>query len=275
MAWVVLQASGLDYTLTLADGVTDGGTTFAGVDALNTGTGQLLAVQFNGTPDPINIRWIMTAYSEDLASGDFIAAGVVAIGSDNFDNETAIPPDSFMVSGSSTITDSMGGDGITSLTSSTYLGDGPQFPTVQFTLTIEVEVTSSSNCDEIGRASKAIVSAYNRTRVQRVSLIGNETRCLLADFNGAIPRARTIASVTFAMNAGGWINMSDAKISSNRRASSVLISTMWNSRTFIRCSATFDNGEIYTQLFDVRVNGVPWFQNDSFSFNGSYVLSAT
>lgn len=131
-----------------------------------------------------------------------------------------------------------------------------------------------SPIEDNGRASRAYVSAYNRTRIQVVRLIGNESRNLVADFNGAIPPNRTIVSAEWSLGLSGWLNMSNASIT-NGRQSSITIASMYTSSSAIRCAVTLDSGQILTQLFRILVSGVPIFQGDNFIFNGILTLTAT
>lgn len=136
--------------------------------------------------------------------------------------------------------------------------DDPSTYSCDITLT-PVGVASVPDCDEMGRASTANVSAYDRTRVHDVRLMMGEKRCLVANFNGAISAARTITSVKWRCDFGYIAQMANARIQSNSRSTAVDITANWMGDSIIRCEATLDNGETYIQSFHVEVNGDPIF----------------
>lgn len=115
------------------------------------------------------------------------------------------------------------------------------------------------DCDEIGRTSKAVASAYYRTRVHDVRLVLGERRCLVASFNGAISQSRTIASVKWRCDFGYIAKMANARIQSDNRSTAVDVTANWLGDSIIRCEATLDNGEVYIQPFRVDVSGDPIF----------------
>lgn len=129
---------------------------------------------------------------------------------------------------------------------------------IQFTPQVEViSPPPVVDCDEIGRVSKANASAYYRTRVHDTRLMLGEKRCLVANFNGAIAAARTIASVKWRTFAGYVAIMADARIQSDQRSTAVDVTANWIGDASIRCEATLDNGEVYIQPFRVSVSGDP------------------
>lgn len=110
---------------------------------------------------------------------------------------------------------------------------------------------------EIGRASTAMVSAHNRTRVSAVRLFPREKRKCLANFNGTFDKVRTIASAEWTMEVADCIAMSDAAITG--RSTSVMVQASIPGTVALRCQVTLDNGEIYNQLFAVSVLCGPYF----------------
>jgi hypothetical protein len=143
------------------------------------------------------------------------------------------------------------GDAVTIVTQNDGCGYAPDFTMTPPAL--------PPDCDEIGRASTANVSAYDRARVHEVRLMVGEKRCLVANFNGAISAARTITSVKWRCDFGYIAQMANARIQSNNRSTAVDITANWMGDSIIRCEATLDNGEIYIQSFHVEVNGDPIF----------------
>jgi hypothetical protein len=115
-------------------------------------------------------------------------------------------------------------------------GPGPDFP-----------------CEEIGPVSRVDVSAHNRTRQHSVRVLPGERRCLVANFNGAVPASRTITAATWRMDSTVVASMSDGKLLSPYRQTEVSVTAALPGTTAIECRATFDNGEVYSQRFMVEV----------------------
>lgn len=109
-----------------------------------------------------------------------------------------------------------------------------------------------TDCDEIGQVSRANASAHYLTRVHDVRLMGGTKRCLVATFNGAIPAARTIASVKWRAEYGMTAVMANARIQSDNRSSAVDLTAGWPGDEMVRCEATLDNGEICVQPYHVE-----------------------
>lgn len=148
----------------------------------------------------------------------------------------------------------------------TYNGNASNIATVIVTV-------APAACDEIGRTSKAVASAYYRTRVQDVRLMMGEKRCLVASFNGVISTARTIKSVVWRCDFGYIAQMSRARIQPDNRSVAVDIIANWIGDSIIRAEATLDNGEIYIQPFHIDVSGDPIFM-PAVSGNGPTILTA-
>jgi len=129
------------------------------------------------------------------------------------------------------------------------------------------------DCDEIGPVSKANASAYHRTRIHDVRLMVGEKRCLVANFNGAVSKTRTLASVTWRTDFGYVAVIANARIQSDGRSTAVDVTANWLGDSVIRCEATLDNGEVYIQTFHVSVSGDPIFM-PSQSTSGPTVLTA-
>lgn len=128
-----------------------------------------------------------------------------------------------------------------------------------------------SAADELGRSTRAYVSAYNRGRLHLSQLYAYETRCLVADFTGVTTKA--IASATWKNDGSGVLNMSNAAITN--KTTSVNIATGWPGTTRIRCTITTSTGEQYSQLFVVRIKPATYFSGDAFTANGTLSLTVT
>lgn len=127
-------------------------------------------------------------------------------------------------------------------------------------------------CAELGRVTRAYVSGYQRDRVHASRLVRGEKRCLVANFNGAIPAARTIASVTWRCEQNYTLAMANARITGREVA--VDVSANWEGCAWVKCVATLDNGEAYTQLFRVFVCAAPWFEGEASPSAGPTVLTS-
>lgn len=135
---------------------------------------------------------------------------------------------------------------------------------------------SISACDELGRSTRCYVSAFQRDRVHVSAVSRGETRCLVADFNGALPKARTIQSVTWKCALGFPVVMSNAAI--NGRSTKVDIHAQASGCACFKCEATMDNGEVYAQLFRIDVHSTWrwfWFDNDQSFAQGPTEIQVT
>jgi hypothetical protein len=126
-------------------------------------------------------------------------------------------------------------------------------------------------CAELGRVTRAYVSGYQRDRVHASRLVRGEKRCLVANFNGAIPAARSIASVTWRCEQTYTVAMANARITGREVA--VDITAQLQGCAWVKCVATLDNGEAYTQMFRVFVCAAPWFDGEQSPSAGPAVLT--
>lgn len=126
------------------------------------------------------------------------------------------------------------------------LVDGPEPP------------VPSEPCEELGRVTRNYVSAYDRGRVHVARLYANERRCLVTNFNGAIPAGRTIARAIWHTQDAGWCVMSEPAVTG--REVKVMIHAKNAGRTRIRVDAVLDNGEIYSAWHSVQVLSAPYVE---------------
>jgi hypothetical protein len=134
-------------------------------------------------------------------------------------------------------------------------------------------VLPTVSCDEIGQATRAYVSAHDRTRIHGSRLIRGEKRCLVADYNGAISAGRIIASIVWRCFDGYAAAMSNARILDGSRQAAVDVSANWPGCEWLQCEATLDNGEVYVQRFRVDVRDFPCFDTPPV-VSGPLVLTA-
>ncbi|XQA72078.1 hypothetical protein ACM9XA_11305 [Xanthomonas sacchari] len=127
-------------------------------------------------------------------------------------------------------------------------------------------------CDEIGTVSRAYVSAHDRTRIHQINVPPGERRCVVADFNGALPPGRSIAAAEWRLSSLGVASMSGAAIPSAREAQ-VQVQVGYPGTVALRCVATLDNGEVYVQRYMIVVPVMPFFGDETVQY-GPQVLSA-
>lgn len=150
-------------------------------------------------------------------------------------------------------------------------------PAYRFTFEMDVDGPEppSVACEELGRTTRAYVSGYNRTRVHEVRVVRGEKRCLVANFNGAIPKGRTIASAVWRTTQNWAAIMSNGRIFENDRSTAVDLSAGWGGPAWVKCEATLDNGEVYTQVFRVLVQTPPWFAGEPNPVSGPTEVAVT
>ena len=135
--------------------------------------------------------------------------------------------------------------------------------------------TGAHNCDELGRTTRAIVSGYFRTRTHVARLVRGESRCLVADFHGAIAPARSIVSATWRTTQNQAVRMSNARIAADGRSVEVDIVCQSGGVSAVKVDATLDNGEIYNQVFRVEIRWSPVFSGEPQPVIGPSELTAT
>lgn len=111
----------------------------------------------------------------------------------------------------------------------------------------------------IGKTTRAHASAYDRTRVHSSRLQAGERRCLVANFNGALPVGRSIVRADWELDSSGSVGIADGSI--EPRCATVMLTAGKGGTSAIRCTVTLDSGDVYVQLFHVEVLGSPWGQS--------------
>lgn len=125
---------------------------------------------------------------------------------------------------------------------------------------------------DMGRATRNIVSGYQRDRIFRASLFANESRQLVTDFGGVIPKERTITKAVWQTLDITYVAMSAPAI--DGRSVQVRVKAQWSGRSRIRVDVTLDNGDVYSAWQIVRVMAAPYFNNPGWS-NGPQRLEVT
>lgn len=147
-------------------------------------------------------------------------------------------------------------------------------PILKFAPQVEsVDPPAQVACAELGRVTRIYASGYERARVHDGQLVRGESRCLVVEFSGAIPPARTVGSVTWRCVDPSVVVMSNARIQPGARSVAIDVRANWPSDTLIKCEATLDNGEVYVQLIHLSVTDSWWF-GDETAVSGPMVLTA-
>lgn len=129
---------------------------------------------------------------------------------------------------------------------------------------------------DLGRSTTAYVSGYQLDRVHQARMVRGAARQLVANFNGAIPADSLIVSAIWRVLIPQSIFMSDAAISDDQRSSSVHIVAQIGCGTTVKCQVTLDTGEVYNQVFGLRVWQSPFFMGEQTSPPiGPYELTVT
>ena len=261
MAWTPIADAGYAFTFN--------GNGFVQLDGSTVTTnGNAYDVTWTLTFDDDAIRPLRITAQSYEAGGDAPASFGFPPSIEVIENET--PPDSFTPSPLEA-----SGSGVEYYPGSEF--ETPNFDTYAFLIEVETpDPEPVAACEELGRVSRAYVSGYQRARTHRSRLVRGERRCLTADFNGAIPKSRTITSVTWRCDIPQCVYMRDAAIVSGGREVRVDITAQLGAEARVKCEVTLDNGEVYNQVFVIYVRNAPWFMGESApQATGPYVLTVT
>lgn len=112
---------------------------------------------------------------------------------------------------------------------------------------------------EYGRATRIVVSGYDRSRVHASVLSRGEKRVLVVSIKGATPVARTIASARFQCTTGANLVMSNARLSNDKREAGIDLQAGCAGRAGLRCTLTLDDGDVMVQLAAITVQDMCGF----------------
>lgn len=142
------------------------------------------------------------------------------------------------------------------------------------TVTVNVTPTDCATwCMELGRATRCYVSGFQRNRVHECRIVRGELRCLIADFNGALPKGQLIVSATWRCWNGSVAVMSNARIKDDQRETAIDLLAALPGGGMIKVEVMNDHGEVYTQLFRVNVTGGFWFEGEPSIAQGPSTLT--
>lgn len=141
--------------------------------------------------------------------------------------------------------------------------------------TVSISVLQAA-CKELGRTTKTYVTGYSLSRVNVTRVRRMAKRCVVANFNGAIPKERSIVSVRWETTSPWAILMSNARIASTQRETMVDVTFNFSGWGGLLATVTLDNGEVYNAEFSFTVLDTPLYPTATYPVsNGPYILSAT
>lgn len=126
---------------------------------------------------------------------------------------------------------------------------------------------------DLGRTTTAYVSGYDLTRVHETNLVRGAQRRLVANFNGAIPAGSTIESATWRTNQNWAAILSNGAV--DGRTTTVDLKAGWGGFSWVKVDVTLDTGEVYNQVFRIRVQTPPWFLGESYPASGPTEIVVT
>lgn len=126
---------------------------------------------------------------------------------------------------------------------------------------------------DMGRATRNIVSGYNRDRVFQARLYAPERRALVTDFNGALPNGVTIVRATWKTLDTTIAAMSSPSILEGERSAQVMVQAQYDGFCCIRLDALLSNGEQFVAHHVLHILPARYLNNDTW-FNGPCELVA-
>lgn len=124
----------------------------------------------------------------------------------------------------------------------------------------------------IGRATRNIVSGYNRDRVFQASLYAAERRPLVTDLNGAVPKGVYINRAVWKTIDNYQAAMSAPAVIENGRAAQVTLQAQWPGTCCIRMDATLSDGSVMSCWHVIRILPALYMPSDSYQ-NGPTTLA--
>lgn len=147
---------------------------------------------------------------------------------------------------------------------------------LSFTPQVAFSMPLASKCDELGRVTRTYVSGYTLSRQNVARVRRSSKRCVVANFNGALPPGRLITSVRWETTSPWSINMSNARIATGQRETMVDVLFNFAGWGGILATVTLDNGEIYNAEFSFTVIDNPLYPTATYpNGNGPYRLDAS
>lgn len=113
---------------------------------------------------------------------------------------------------------------------------------------------------EIGIATRANVSGWDRARVHNSDLFAAEKRRLVLNINGASPKGAKIVKAVFETWGLPQVIMSDGAIADDQRSASILIQAQMGGRAILKGTAFMDDGTEIPQNYRINVQFAPIYQ---------------
>lgn len=136
-------------------------------------------------------------------------------------------------------------------------------------------IVMPADCTELGRVTRSFVSGYTASRVETRRIRRFSKRCVVADFNGAMPAGVTITHVRWDCTSPWSIFMANPRVESSGRKVAIDASFNFAGSGGLLATATWSNGEITNAEFDFTVLDRPLYPGAVYdSANGPYVLEA-
>ena len=131
-------------------------------------------------------------------------------------------------------------------------------------------------CQELGRTTRNYVSGYTLSRQAVTRVRRQAKRCVIANFNGALPAGRTIVSARWETTSPWSLYMSNPRIAKGQRETMVDVSFNFAGWGGVLCTVTLDNGELYNAEFSFTVIDSPLYPSATYDTNnGPYRLDVS
>jgi len=142
--------------------------------------------------------------------------------------------------------------------------------------TISITVDAVAPCQELGRTTRNYVSGYTLSRQAVTRVRRQAKRCVIANFNGALPAGRTIVSARWETTSPWSVYMSNPRIAHGQRETMIDISFNFAGWGGVLCTVTLDNGELYNAEFSFTVIDSPLYPSATYDTNnGPYRLDVS
>lgn len=161
---------------------------------------------------------------------------------------------------------------------SIHIGTGQNLYSQDLLVTPQGEPTPPvvETCKELGRTTRTYVSGYTLSRQAVTRVRRSSKRCVIANFNGALCKGATIASVRWETTSPWSIQMSNARIATGGRETMVDVFFNFAGWGGLLATVTLDNGEIYNAEFSFTVLDAPLYPTATYPLgNGPYRMDAT
>ncbi len=126
---------------------------------------------------------------------------------------------------------------------------------------------------DMGRATRNIVSGYNRDQVFQARLYAPERRALVTEFNGALPKGVIIVRAVWDTLDTFTASMSDPAIAESGRSCQVMLTAQVDGFCCIRLTVDLSNGEQFAAHHVVQILPARYMSTDIWA-NGPTQLVA-